>query len=356
MVTAPALFSKLTAVNSLTPTPRAASTSPAALFLGQVAALRGTPTPTVPEPTASPTAQPAQKTLQIPGATSAEIAEIKSQVAEVLAQLSSETRTPEAAVLDTLRQVFAALSDTDTLTGSNFTALLTDGLATKATLGQDSIPAATPRDAADQVLDLVANVLGITLPAAAIPAPNPDAPMISVAPLVARVLAGPTTKDPIPDGITAETPTARAPTQHAQTPTQQPQPQDGQTFKAHLLRQIAEAGITATKRDGATSLELTPVGLGRLEASVETTPQGLRVTLRADNPLVLEALRADRDGLTAALTGQGGQAGFTFSSFQGHDRPTTPESLATEALGPADDPNPETETAQDGSLMIDILA
>lgn len=75
---------------------------------------------------------------------------------------------------------------------------------------------------------------------------------------------------------------------------------DQPRFAEVLANQVRAAEVS----EGHTRIELSPRGLGGIEVDVTDTQDGsLRVVVRAENPAVLTALRADRDLLAQALGG-----------------------------------------------------
>ncbi|WP_417672504.1 flagellar hook-length control protein FliK [Pseudodonghicola sp.] len=108
-------------------------------------------------------------------------------------------------------------------------------------------------------------------------------------------------------------------------------------FAEVLTEQIRAAEIS----DGHTRIELNPRGLGALEVDVSTTDDGLlNVVVRAENPGVLNALKADRDLLAQALGNLGGGAldlqSFSQGSDQrGSDQRAAPSMIASAMESPA---------------------
>ena len=115
-------------------------------------------------------------------------------------------------------------------------------------------------------------------------------------------------------------------------------------------------------REGTTRIELSPAGLGDLE--IELSPGeggGLRIVLRAENPLVLAALRSDRDTLLGLLRDGGAQAGDASLSFEdfgarqgtGRQYRAAPEPPPPATLADAEPAKPEPIRRAAG--RIDIL-
>ncbi|MGE4326596.1 MAG: flagellar hook-length control protein FliK [Pseudodonghicola sp.] len=108
-------------------------------------------------------------------------------------------------------------------------------------------------------------------------------------------------------------------------------------FAEVLTEQIRAAEVS----DGHTRIELNPRGLGALEVDVSTTDDGLlNVVVRAENPGVLNALKADRDLLAQALGNLGGGAldlqSFSQGSDQrGSDQRAAPSMIASAMESPA---------------------
>lgn len=78
-------------------------------------------------------------------------------------------------------------------------------------------------------------------------------------------------------------------------------------LQQNLMGQIRKTSFS----EGTTRIELTPRGLGGLEIELQPAEAGkLRVVIRAENPMVLQALRSDGDTLMSMLGGRGsGQNG-----------------------------------------------
>ncbi|TMV54526.1 flagellar hook-length control protein FliK [Thioclava sp. BHET1] len=78
--------------------------------------------------------------------------------------------------------------------------------------------------------------------------------------------------------------------------------QSSARFAGMVNSQIRSATFTGDQ----TRISLTPHGLGTIEIDMKRDEAGrMQVVLRADNPMVLSALRGDRDTLSAILTGSG---------------------------------------------------
>ncbi len=89
-------------------------------------------------------------------------------------------------------------------------------------------------------------------------------------------------------------------------------------FVRHLAAQVSGARIT----EGTTRIELTPRGLGDIEIDMRHDEAGkLRIVLKAESPVVLNAFRQDREILLNALRDgpvAGTETDLSFESFEGH--------------------------------------
>jgi hypothetical protein len=91
-----------------------------------------------------------------------------------------------------------------------------------------------------------------------------------------------------------------------------------QGFARNLVGQVRATPLA----EGTTRIELRPRGLGDIEIDMRHDDAGkLRIILKAENPVVLSALRHDRDMLIGALREGGAaveDADLSFESFGGH--------------------------------------
>lgn len=98
--------------------------------------------------------------------------------------------------------------------------------------------------------------------------------------------------------------------------------------RAALTRHVAGQIRLPEEGESRTRVILRPDGLGAVEVDLRTDPSGrLSVLLRVENPAVLQALRADRDGLLMSLE----QSGLDLDGSQ----------LGFEGFGPGQDPDRE---------------
>ncbi|APX89217.1 hypothetical protein BV394_05385 [Brevirhabdus pacifica] len=125
---------------------------------------------------------------------------------------------------------------------------------------------------------------------------------------------------------------------HADTPAQAA----ASGFARNLIGQIRKSSFA----EGRTRIELAPRGLGDIEIDMQSTDNGrMRIVLRAENPLVLQALRDDRQMLMNMLDDSGlslDGAGLDFETFSQDGRGDGSDSEAdavtgTDATGPADE-------------------
>jgi flagellar hook-length control protein FliK len=130
---------------------------------------------------------------------------------------------------------------------------------------------------------------------------------------------------------------------------------DRSRFAAAITAQIQASEV----REGRTVVELSPRGLGQVEVDIRTEADGsLKVTIRADNPSVLNALRDARDLLAQSI----GAAGGGVLDFQekpmgqeqgGQGTASVPEFTSRdEGSASAIDPVPHSEVIGGGQLDI----
>lgn len=122
-------------------------------------------------------------------------------------------------------------------------------------------------------------------------------------------------------------------------------------FAEVLTEQIRAAEIS----DGHTRIELNPRGLGALEVDVSTADDGsLNVVVRAENPGVLQALKADRDLLAQALGALGGGALDLQSFSQGSDQRGSDQRSAPSMIASATE-SPAAAAAGDSAMPADQI-
>ncbi|MFC2970511.1 flagellar hook-length control protein FliK [Acidimangrovimonas pyrenivorans] len=129
-------------------------------------------------------------------------------------------------------------------------------------------------------------------------------------PLLAALPAGASPFGAAPLAQAAASPPATAPQAHAAAvPTPAPPP----GFAGVVTAQLRSADLSARH----TRIALTPQGLGTIEFDLQHDKSGdLKVVVRADNPMVLTALRNDRDTLAGILSGSGLAASGNALDFQ----------------------------------------
>lgn len=133
-------------------------------------------------------------------------------------------------------------------------------------------------------------------------------------------------------------------------------PRDAQV-RSPLVQAALDRILPFRPQEGETLVRLNPHGLGVIEVVVQDARDGgLDVTLRVQNPLVLEALRQERDAVAQALVApQGGAAGsLSMDLFQsgggqrggnlGAGAPTAPQAETGQE-------QPMTETAPDMPVL-----
>lgn len=123
-----------------------------------------------------------------------------------------------------------------------------------------------------------------------------------------------------------------------------------------IASQIRAASIT----EGLTRIELRPHGLGTIEIDLRTDADGsLRMTLRIDNPVVLDAMRADRTALNELMSARGlslqGQGlSFEHSGNQrGSEERSSPGHAGAAPASPPDDTRDLSQTIT--GQRLDIL-
>mgnify|MGYP000385926369 CR=1 FL=1 len=129
-------------------------------------------------------------------------------------------------------------------------------------------------------------------------------------------------------------------------------------FAAALTDQVRSAEVS----EGRTRIELSPRGLGSIEVDVTTAEDGtLKVVVRAENPVVLNSLRQERDLLAQALGGldAGSLDLQSFSDSSGQE-PQGDRSPSLTAIGDDDMAEAAVEaaapqTAQIGAGRLDIV-
>ncbi|MEI4472032.1 flagellar hook-length control protein FliK [Frigidibacter sp. MR17.24] len=83
-------------------------------------------------------------------------------------------------------------------------------------------------------------------------------------------------------------------------------PADPTPAQQRLAQSVADQVRGVAIEDGSTRIELRPHGLGQIEIDIAQAPDGtLKVTMRAENPIVLDALRADRLVMTEMMQDRG---------------------------------------------------
>lgn len=103
-------------------------------------------------------------------------------------------------------------------------------------------------------------------------------------------------------------------------------------LSASIAGQIMDVRANVASEIGRTRIELSPRGLGELEVDLRTDPSGrIRIVIRAENPMVLEALRADKDMLGDMLSGGRNGVDLEFEMFNGDDDTETSGHGSTDA-------------------------
>ena len=152
-------------------------------------------------------------------------------------------------------------------------------------------------------------------------------------------------------------PSSPAPSSASNGPTPQQQPQVS-GFAANLVGQIKGTQIA----DGTTRVELSPRGLGGIEIDLSRDDEGtLKVTVRAENPSVMGALRDNREALLLALRDSGVSLennSLGFEDFgQGNRKTNEPSEQISIVIGETEEEaaTPEAMTATVGEGRVDII-
>ncbi|TDK50219.1 flagellar hook-length control protein FliK [Antarcticimicrobium luteum] len=128
-------------------------------------------------------------------------------------------------------------------------------------------------------------------------------------------------------------------------------------FAAALAAQVRSAEVS----EGHTRIELSPRGLGSIEVDISTAQDGtLKVVVRAENPAVLNTLRAERDMLALALGGLDSGSLDLQSYSDGGGQEPQGKRAAPAAAVLADDAEPgagpaRAQTAEIGNGRLDIV-
>ncbi|MEI4485535.1 flagellar hook-length control protein FliK [Frigidibacter sp. MR17.14] len=162
----------------------------------------------------------------------------------------------------------------------------------------------------------------------------------------------------LPAGATpAQTQPAAASTTAA---TAQPEPTRAQQ---RLASTVAEQIRSVELDPGQTRIELKPHGLGQIEIDIAQGSDGsLKVTVRAENPMVLDALRADRVAMSQMMQDRGFSmqgGGPDFEQFggnrQGRDR-SAAAGAGTDAIGDISETEAEAAPRRvTGDGLLDLL-
>ncbi|MBL3704401.1 hypothetical protein GI582_17015 [Sulfitobacter sp. BDSS02] len=152
-------------------------------------------------------------------------------------------------------------------------------------------------------------------------------------------------------------PSSPSPSSASNGPTPQQQPQVS-GFAANLVGQIKGTQIA----DGTTRVELSPRGLGGIEIDLSRDDEGtLKVTVRAENPSVMGALRDNREALLLALRDSGVSLennSLGFEDFgQGNRNANEPSEQISIVMGETEEEaaTPEAMTATVGEGRVDII-
>ncbi|MFA8386165.1 MAG: hypothetical protein ACEPO2_11120, partial [Pelagibaca sp.] len=89
--------------------------------------------------------------------------------------------------------------------------------------------------------------------------------------------------------------------------------------RSAIVPNVVERVAALPREVGETVIHLKPHGMGLIEVSIQQARDGgLDIVLRIQNPMVLEAMQADRQAVAQAIGGQGGAASgsLTMDLFQ----------------------------------------
>ncbi|WP_158214524.1 flagellar hook-length control protein FliK [Phaeobacter sp. 22II1-1F12B] len=152
-------------------------------------------------------------------------------------------------------------------------------------------------------------------------------------------------------------PSSPTPSGTSNSPAPQQQPQVS-GFAANLVGQIKGTQIA----EGTTRVELSPRGLGGIEIDLSRDDEGtLKVTVRAENPSVMGALRDNREALLLALRDSGVSLennSLGFEDFgQGNRKTNEPSEQISIAIGETEEEaaTPEAVSAAVGEGRVDII-
>ncbi|MFG6082825.1 hypothetical protein ACEUZ9_004057 [Paracoccus litorisediminis] len=100
----------------------------------------------------------------------------------------------------------------------------------------------------------------------------------------------------------------------AEAPQTEPATRQVTHFRSAMVANVAEQLQAARPEDGSITLRLKPHGMGMIEVEVAKNAQGMsEIILRVQNPMVLDALRAESQAMSDIL---GGQGGLSFDLYQ----------------------------------------
>ena len=143
-------------------------------------------------------------------------------------------------------------------------------------------------------------------------------------------------------------PAQAAPEQQA-TPPQQP-------IKSPIVRQVVDQLAHQPSEDGGATIRLKPHGMGVIEISVDRAKDGgLNVDMRVQNPLVLDAMRAERSAISHLFQPTGTTAGGSlsmdlFQSGAGTGREDTQRQNTPSEQNASGDNQGDAEAADDPAL------
>lgn len=196
-------------------------------------------------------------------------------------------------------------------------------------------------------------------PKAAETAPRPvPEPLVPAPAAAAPALTEPAPPADLPQPAPVTLPTAEAPMRSAEVPPVAA-PQPAPAPRSSVTRNVFERLDELEHAEGRTRVLLRPQGLGILEIDVTRLADGrLQVALRAENPLVLQALQQDAGTLTEYLGARGFDMAGGGPDLGRYSRPAPPDT----ATGPADHSDPAQDAAPDaapparqGTGQLDIM-
>lgn len=264
----------------------------------------------------------------------------------------------------------------ESMPGEMMTPVALDPLSTPPAAAPVAVPSPQPASAVlpDEAAPASALVPAVSLrhmPEATAPAPRqPQAPVAEAALPAPRPAADPVVATPLqPEaGVQAEPAQpgplpplpAEAPLRSAEAPAVPAAPVSPQAApRSTLTRNVFERLDELEHSEGRTRVLLRPQGLGILEIDVTRLADGrMQVSLRAENPLVLQALQQDASTLTDYLGARGFDMAGGGPDLGRYSRPAPADAGSAPGVGtePEEEtPADPTQPARQGAGQLDIV-